>query len=466
MRKLCLTLATGAIVLSASAGAQNSKGTLDAAARAMGAINLKSIEYSGAGFTYGFAQAPGPGEPWPLFIAKSYSVAVDYETPALRQEVIRLQGERPPRGGLGQPIAGEARSVQTTTPASPPERALQLWLTPHGIIKAATANAARVNGRTLEFSIDGQTVMVTLDNDSLVARVEYMVGNPVLGDMPIELTYSGYRDYGGVKFPTRIVEKTDGYPTLDISIREVRPNAAVSVPPAAAPSRPPAPPAVQTQEIAKGVWHLIASNYGSYAVEFTDHIVMFEGPLDDARSVAVNDFVRKTVANKPIRYLVNTHTHFDHAGGVRSYVADGVTIIAHEMNKAYLEKVWGRPRTIRPDRLARLPKAPVWEAMTEKKVLSDGARTLELHQIKDNGHFPYILMGYLPAERILLYGDMYNPPAGSDPRDLARTNEYASNLYENIQRLGLDVALIAPVHGRPVPLDNLKKAIGLLPLSQ
>jgi hypothetical protein len=61
---------------------------------------------------------------------------------------------------------------------------------------------------------------------------------------------------------------------------------------------------------------------------------------------------------------------------------------------------------------------------------------------------------------------MYNPPAGNDPRDLARTNEYASNLYENIQRLRLDVSVIAPVHGRPVPLDNLKKAIGLLPLSQ
>jgi glyoxylase-like metal-dependent hydrolase (beta-lactamase superfamily II) len=164
---------------------------------------------------------------------------------------------------------------------------------------------------------------------------------------------------------------------------------------------------------------------------------------------------------KPIRAVVNTHAHFDHAGGLRSYVADGITVIAHEMNKAYLEKVWGRPRTIRPDRLARAPKAPVWDGMTEKKVLSDGKRTLELHQIKDNGHYPYILMGYLPAERILLYGDMYNPPAGSDPRDLARTNEYATGLYDNIQRLRLDVVTIAPIHGQPVPLDNLRQAIGL-----
>jgi hypothetical protein len=101
------------------------------------------------------------------------------------------------------------------------------------------------------------------------------------------------------------------------------------------------------------------------------------------------------------------------------------------------------------------------------KIVTDGSRTLELHKLQGNGHNPYLLIGYLPAEKILLYGDMYNPPAGSDPRDRARTNEYAENLYDNVAtRLKLDVQLIAPIHGLPVPFDNLKKAIGLIPLSQ
>jgi hypothetical protein len=101
------------------------------------------------------------------------------------------------------------------------------------------------------------------------------------------------------------------------------------------------------------------------------------------------------------------------------------------------------------------------ETMTEKKVVSDGTRSLELYKLVGNGHNPYILIGYLPAEKILLYGDMYNPPPGSDPRDLARTNEYADNLYDNIvNRFQLDVQTIAPIHGLPVPFDNLKKAIG------
>jgi hypothetical protein len=105
--------------------------------------------------------------------------------------------------------------------------------------------------------------------------------------------------------------------------------------------------------------------------------------------------------------------------------------------------------------------------MTEKKVITDGSRTLELHKLLGNGHNPYILIGYLPAEKILLYGDMYNPPAGNDPRDVARTNEYADNLYDNVaNRLKLDVRLLAPIHGLPVPFDTLTKAIGLLPLTQ
>jgi hypothetical protein len=55
-----------------------------------------------------------------------------------------------------------------------------------------------------------------------------------------------------------------------------------------------------------------------------------------------------------------------------------------------------------------------------------------LHKLLDNGHNPYLLIGYLPNEQLVLYGDMYNPPPGDDPRDLARTNEYAENLHDNI----------------------------------
>src|SRR5262245_14288648 len=190
MRKTELILVVAFVVSSMSLGAQVGNASVDAAIRAMGAGTLKSIEYSGDGFTFGFAQQPGPGEPWPLFIAKTYSVAVDYEAPAMRQEIVRLQGERPPRGGLGQPIAGEARGTTVLRSTMAPDRLRAIWMTPHGLIKAAAANRARSNGRTLAFDLAGQPVTLTLTADNLVERLEYLVDNPVQGDTPIEMTFS------------------------------------------------------------------------------------------------------------------------------------------------------------------------------------------------------------------------------------------------------------------------------------
>ncbi len=454
---------------------------------AMGATSAADHRIFGRRYSFAYQQAPGPGEPWPLFVVDTYNVTVDYAAPSMRFESTRAQGERPPRGGAGQPIAGNPRSIQFVAgsvawsegangrvqpnPGAVADRLRQLWMTPHGIVKAAAANKARVSGRTLTFSLDGLPLKVTVDANQLVERVEYLVDSPVLGDVPIAIEYRDYRDYGGVKFPTQIVEKTDGYLTWDITISDVTPNAALNVKAPATLAQAPAVAAaagakVDARQMGPGVWHLIASNYGSMLVEFRDFLLMFEGPVDDARSQLANEWARRTVPGKPLRYLVNTHAHFDHAGGVRAYVAEGVTIVTHEMNRSYYEQVWQRPRTLRPDALSRNRRAPIWETMTEKKIITDGTRTLELHKLQGNGHNPYILIGYLPAEKILLYGDMYNPPAGSDPRDLARTNEYADNLYDNVaNRLKLDVRLIAPVHGLPVPFDNLKKAIGLVPLT-
>ena len=65
-----------------------------------------------------------------------------------------------------------------------------------------------------------------------------MTTNSVVGDVPVEIAYSDYADYGGVKFPKRIVEKQDGFETLDVTIRDVKPKQSTTasvIPPGAAP---------------------------------------------------------------------------------------------------------------------------------------------------------------------------------------------------------------------------------------
>src|SRR5262245_27937984 len=448
-----------------------------AAADAMGATNLNSVQFSGSGTNYAFGQAYAPGGAWPRFEVKTYTVAVDYQTPAMKIDMVRAQGERPPRGGGGQPFATEQRTIQVVSgkqawteggaqpapnPGAVTERLRQIWLTPHGVVKAALASGARADGNVFTFKAEDRDVKVTLNQQNLVEKVEYLTTNSVVGDVPVELTYSDYAQFGNIQFPKHIVEKQDGFPTLDITINDVQPNAALSLPVPENVTSAPAPPATPMATIDKvgdGLWSLNSAGTRSLAVEFGDHIVMLEGPTSDARSKVVNDLVRQTVPNKPIRYVVNTHAHYDHAGGLREYVAEGITVITHESNKAFFEKVWARPRTL--EDTAPTSNKPMIETVDDKRVLSDRTRTVELYHMPGHGHHTGQLIAYLPKERILLYGDGYNPPAGDEIRTPERGPEYAAQMVQRVQELKLNPERIAPVHGRVVPYKNLLTAFNL-----
>ncbi len=474
------TLAAGlALAVAISGCAQQPR--LEAAAEAMGAGDLTSIQFSGNGTHYAFGQAYEPGGRWPRFVLKSYTMAVDYQAPAMRQEMLRAQGEDPPRGGGAQPFAVEQRTIQVVSgksawseggqqpapnPGAVSDRLRALWATPHGVIKAAMASGASANeAGVITLQVEGRELRATLNEQNQVARVETQGVNSVVGDYAIEVTYSDYAQFGNVMFPRRIVQKEDGFDTLDLTVTDVQPNAAVSLPVPENVAKVTAPPPVtaQIEKVSDGLWSVNGANTRSLAVEFRDHIGILEGPTSDARSAAANELVRKTIPNKPIRYVVNTHAHYDHAGGLRQYVAEGITVITHESNKAFYEKAWARPRTLEPDPIAKAGgKPPVIETVGDKHVLTDGSRTVELYYHKGNGHHTGTLVAWIPRERILLYGDGYNPPAGDEIRTPERGPYYAIQLVELVeQQLKLNPVRIAPVHGRLVPYQNLKIAFDI-----
>ena len=447
-----------------------------AAADAMGATNLNSIQFSGSGTNYAFGQAYTPAGPWPRFEVKSYTAVVDYQTPAMKVDMLRAQGEHPPRGGGAQPFATDQRTIQVVSgknawseggaqpapnPGAVSDRLRQIWLTPHGVVKAAIASGAPADGNVFTFKAEDRDVKVTLNQENLVDHVEYLTTNSVVGDVPVVVTYSDYAQFGGIQFPRHIVEKQDGFDTLDITVTDVQPNAAVSLPVPAnvASAPPPAAPMATIEKVGEGLWSLNGAGTRSLAVEFADHIVMLEGPTSDARSKAVNELIRQTVPNKPIRYVVNTHAHYDHAGGLRQYVAEGITVITHESNKGFYEQAWARPRTL--EDTAPTSNKPTIETVGDKRVLSDRTRTVELYFMANHGHHTGQLMAYLPKERILMYGDGYNPPAGAEIRTPERGPEFAAQLVEKVQELKLNPDRIAPVHGRVVPYRNLLMAFNL-----
>jgi glyoxylase-like metal-dependent hydrolase (beta-lactamase superfamily II) len=463
--------------------ARTAKDVVSDAGTAMGATNLKSIQYSGTGYVYAMAQAYQPDAPWPKFNLKSYSRLVDYEKGASREEDVRTQFENPPHGGGVQPVIGERRAVAfvsgdaawnagangAANPAAAAldERQVQLALTPHGWVKAAQMATPTMETKTedgkqmtaVTFTLKGKYKVVGyVDGQNMLARVDTWLPNPVLGDMLVESTYSDYKDFAGVKFPTKIVQTQGGFPVLELNVTDVQPNAAanIDVPDAAKNATPP-PVKVESQKLGDGAWFIAGGTHNSALVEFKDYVAVVEGPLDEDRSMAVIAEVKKLVPNKPIKYLINTHHHFDHSGGIRTYVAEGATIITHEMNKPYYEKTFAMPRTLAPDMLSKSPKEATWITVKDKYELTDGTRSLQLYAL-DNGHNAGLIVAYLPKEKVLIEPDLFTPPPPDAPPPAA-VSPFVQSLEDNIARLKLDVRTIVPLHGRVVPVAELRKAL-------
>jgi glyoxylase-like metal-dependent hydrolase (beta-lactamase superfamily II) len=339
---------------------------------------------------------------------------------------------------------------------------------PHGFLRAAatrnaTVEARKVGGKKYDvvtFVGDNKAkVNGYINEQNMVERVETWIDNQFLGDMPFEAIYSDYKDAGGAQFPMRIVQKQGGYPIFDLSVTDVKVNAAVNIQPAPgrggapapapAPAAAPANAAAPSEKLGDGVY-LITGGYAVIAVDFKDHIALIESGQNEQRALAVIAEAKRLIPNKPIRYVINTHSHIDHSGGLRAFVAEGSTILTHRVNKGYLEKVLSAPHTLNPDKAQLAGKKPKVEAVGDKKVLTDGTRVIELHHLRNFLHHDGMLVAYLPKEKVLLQADGYNPPAATATPPNP-PSPYNLSLLDNIQRLKLDVQRIVPVH---LPADN------------
>lgn len=465
--------------------AQDAKSVVGAASAAIGVEQLRTVQYSATGFDFALGQSYNPDAPWPKFVNKSYTRSIDFQVPSSRVERVRLQGENPPRGGGQQPVRGEQPQNQTiiVNAGTPWVQQLELWMMPHGFLRAAAARNATLRTQTLNgkrynvlsFAGDNKAAVNGFINDqNLVERVETLIDSPILGDMPFEAVYSDYKDFAGVKFPTRIVQRQGGHPVFDLTVSDVRPNAAVTIQPPQGRGGAPAAAgggagggapanATPSEKLADGVY-LILGGYASVAVEFKDHLAIVESGQNEARGEAVIAEAKRLVPNKPIRYIVNTHHHFDHSSGLRPLVAEGATIVTHQINRPFYERVFSAPRTLNPDRLAKSPRKPAFDTVTDRKVLTDGSQTIELHHLRGSGHNEGIIVAYLPKLRILIEADAYNPPADPAAPMPMPPSPYTVNLLENIERLRLDPARIIAVHypadGRVVTKEELMKAAG------
>jgi glyoxylase-like metal-dependent hydrolase (beta-lactamase superfamily II) len=479
MRKTLFGALAVATVLTWTLSAQDAKTVIATASKAMGVDALKTVQYSATGYDFALGQAPNAASPWPKFVNKSYSRSVNFETPASQVNRVRAQAENPPRGGGQQPVIGDQPQNQTIIVAgdTPWVQQLEIWMLPQGFLRAAATRAATLESKTVNgkrysvvsFVGDNKAkVNGYINAQNMVERVETWIDNPFLGDMLFEAIYSDYKDIGGAPFPMHIVQTQGGHPIFDLTLTEAKANVPVTIQAPqgrggpGAPAAPPAAAAMPTEKLGDGVV-LMTGGYAVIAVDFKDYIVLVESGQTEARGLAVIAEAKKLFPNKPIKYLINTHSHIDHSSGLRAFVAEGTTILTHESNKAYLEKTLSIPHTLSPDAAQKNGKKPIVEGFGDKKVLTDGTHAIELHRLTNFLHHDGMVVVYFPKEKVLLEADGYNPQAATatPPNPVS---PYTASLYANIQRLKLDVQRIVPVHypadNRPITMAELGRWAG------
>ncbi len=506
-RRAVAGLVVAAVVVMASpAAAQDARSVLEAAADTLGVTNMTSIQYSGTGWIGGVGQNFAPDQDWPRFELASYTRTIDFTTGSSKEEMVVRQGSYAARGG-GAPILRErqrawlvsgtrAWDIQDGRAIPRPElserRMLDILLTPHGFLKGAMAsNVTSVTrneygGRVtvVSFMALGRfRVNGTITEQNVVERVQTWLPNPVVGDMYWETVYTDYQDVGGAQFPMRWHQHQDfddGAHEPNVSggdhafgletITDVQINvdgAALTVPDAVGGATVPRV-LVETERVADGVWLIGGGSHNSVAVEFEDHMAVIEAPLNEERSLAVIEEVTRLAPDKPIRFIVNTHHHWDHLGGLRTYVHEGATVITHEGNRPYYQEVLrAGPWLLEPDRFSLYPpeewsEGYIYETVREKFILGDDSRLVELHHVQGLDHAAGMLIAYFPKAKLVVEADLYTPPvpgsgAGGNPSASART------FYRNLQRLKLDVETIVPIHGRPGPMSAFADFVSQTP---
>jgi glyoxylase-like metal-dependent hydrolase (beta-lactamase superfamily II) len=306
---------------------------------------------------------------------------------------------------------------------------------------------------------DGTLIALFFDAGTRrLTKSETLGDHPIFGDTVSEVVYLDYRTVAGVQVPFRVVGRTAGEDVSDIAYTEIRVNTAPAdalfeAPAAAIPGSPVGPAAAVTvQKLGDGVYLLDGSSHHSLVVVLADGIVVVDGPQSEERSQAVLARLQELAPGRPVKTLVMTHHHFDHTGGLRAYIARGATILTTPGNRALVERIAGAPHTIRPDALARAPRPPVVETFAGRKVITDGTRTLELHDVGPNPHADEILVAYLPREKVLFQSDLVNLPAAGP---LPGASPATHALVGKLKTLGLEVETVTGGHGRVATMDEI-----------
>ncbi|HEY7186886.1 MAG TPA: hypothetical protein VH436_10070 [Vicinamibacterales bacterium] len=477
MRRISIVAIT--VIIGACASTPPERKIVDDAAAALGGADkiraLKTLMIEGSGTAPNAGQNRMPDDELPVWKVAEYTRAIDLANGRTRARQRReaqflFAGATTTQQiqGLDGDVAYNATpdgSMTRAGEAAARDRRLELLQHPITIVRAALDPGTKLTNVRTEKNDDlvdittakGDVLTLAVDRTThLPSRVTYMSDNANLGDVAMVTTFADYEEVSGVKLPRRLTTMMDKYlqfdvqvskNALDVDVADL--SAPATVKAAAAP--PPPPVVVTAEPVAKGIWWLAGSgNHRSIVFEFDDHLVLFEAPLNEARSKAVIDKAR-TLSTKPLTTAIVSHHHFDHSGGLRVAVAEGLTIVTHRDNEAFFKDLLARPHSIVPDALQKNPKPAMFQFVDDQLTLKDGSMEVQLYHLLDNPREGTNLFAYVPRERILVQADLYDASWNQHP--------WGENVLANVERRKLKVDRDVPVHGVIEPYAQMVKTI-------
>lgn len=437
-------------------------------------LAVKTLVIDGEGAQYNLGQDVTPDASGQTFTVSSYTRAIDVAGGRARTELTRapnftfFQGPAAQKqvagidGAVGYNVAPNGTATRVADAAANDRRA-ELLHNPLTAVRAALDPMATLaNPRTEDTqslvdvtTASGQTFTLAIDSTTkLPLRVVTRTNNTNLGDVAIETSFGDYQDVGGLQLATRLTTKTDDFTTAEIRVarQAVDGDTGDLAAPADAAKAPaiagPPPATVAVEELARGVWFLAGGSHNSVLVEFNDHLTLIETPQNDTRALAVIAKARELRPDKPLTQVVNSHHHFDHSGGIRAAIAEGLTVITHQGNAALFEEMAKRPHTLVPDALAKGAKPFMIDTVAGEKTLTDSMMTVNLYAVS-GPHSETMLMAYFPRERLLVEADVYNPGAA--------VQAFARRFLEDLKKRNLRIDRVVPLHGKVVPYAQFVK---------
>ncbi len=390
----------------------------------------------------------------------------------LTQEVRPLTGgvqrqRRVTAGGIGLLETDGRQAADAPATVGTTERGMRL--SPERLLASALAGGTSAlpartlreeSGAGVSYAAGPDTLNLFFDpRTGLLLMTEHVMDDPILGDRRTATWYTRWQDAGGIKLPRQIDVEYNGRIQSHTVITAARVGpadaAAFTIPDsissraqraiAAAPAQVPT-----VASIAPGLWWVAGGTHHSMVVEQPSQLIVVEGPFSTQRTAAVLDTLKARFPTKPVSLVVNTHHHWDHASGLRGYLAAGVPVLTHARNGGYVRGIASAAKTVAPDALTRGGRVPEVRTMTDSLTIGEGSGRIVLYHAPTS-HVEGMLIAYVPSAKTVFNSDLFGP--GQAPNAV-----FARELVAAVRARGIAVDKVVGGHGTaPVAWSEVEK---------